>query len=161
MARQPLHATLHKGDFIPMCERAQEKGISQKDIKAAWEKCGIHPFNRQRVLTNPHLHLTETPNPHRRVGLRNLPGQRPAPASEIQMLAAAEPSTLEEAKLLLKEIGSKAQEVEASLAIAKEELHLSLTREKPARTSRKKLSTARYATRGQLEEARHAWLEQE
>jgi hypothetical protein len=91
------NATLHKGDFIPMCKRAWEKGISQKNIKAAWEKCGIHPFNRQRVLTNPHRHLTETPNPHRRVGLRNLPGRRPAPASEIQMLAAAEPSTLEKA----------------------------------------------------------------
>jgi hypothetical protein len=46
-------------------------------------------------------------------------------------------------------------QLEAQLAIAQQELHQALTREKPAEKSRKVLSLARYITEGDLQTARH------
>ena len=48
--------------------------------------------------------------------------------------------------------------MEAELAIVQQKLHQVLTRDKPAKPSRRVLSTARYVRRGHLEHARHARL---
>jgi hypothetical protein len=36
-----------------MCEKAKKKGITPHNTKAAWPICGIYPFNKFRVTTNP------------------------------------------------------------------------------------------------------------
>ena len=46
-------------------------------------------------------------------------------------------------------------QLEAHLATVQQELHQALTRERPARKSRKVLSSARYTTKGDLHTARH------
>ena len=156
MARQPLHSSLHKGDFFLMCERARERSLSEENIKSAWNKCGIYPFNRQRVLSNPQILSAGSGQISSHQDLRNTKS-----TTEIQSFLATEPSSLDEAKEKSVLFGNKVQAVEADLAVAKHELHLALTREKPAKPSRKVLSTARFATRVQLEHARHACLEEE
>ena len=44
-AKQPLHTPLHKGDFIPLCERARKQGLRVEVVCAAWKKTGLHPWN--------------------------------------------------------------------------------------------------------------------
>ena len=158
LATQPLHTRLHKGDFIPMCEKARRRAITYRNITAAWAKCGIHPFNWQQILENPNFFWNETDTvPLQRNNDRpTRQGQKPV--TKIEKILAHTPHSLQEAKDKITTLGEEARRVEAELAVTKHELHQALTREKPAKASRKVLSTARYATRRQLETARHARL---
>ena len=88
-AAQPLHEALHKGDFISMCERARKKGLTKQNIMAAFNKCGIWPLNRQRVLSNPEVRWSKK-SP---ILKHNLQG-RPSHQTEIQRLVANEPTNL-------------------------------------------------------------------
>jgi len=158
-ASQPLHASLLKGDFLPMCERARKKGVTAHNIKAAWSKCDIHPFNKTRVTTNPHYTILFQAHPESlppRESLRQLPHHTEAPLTEIEKLSITISTTVEEGQAQVKSLGSAAVRLQAELAIAQEGLHQTLAREKPATKSRKVLSSARYVTQADLQTARHA-----
>jgi hypothetical protein len=146
-----------------MCERAKKKGVTPHNIKAAWATCGIHPFNKTRVTTNLQYALlirAKSESPPLREGLRS---QQKLPIIiEIENILATIPTTISEAQSLLskmREIATReafrTYQLEAQLAIAQEELHQALTREKPAEKCRKVLSLARYSAEGDLQTARH------
>jgi hypothetical protein len=145
--------------------RARKKGVTPHNIKAAWATCGIHPFNKTRVTTNPQCALliraqSESSSPPLREGLRS---QQKLPIIiEIENISATIPTTISEAQSLLskmREIATRealrTYQLEAQLGIAQQELHQALTREKPTEKSRKVLSSARYITEGDLQTARH------
>ena len=71
-------------------------------------------------------------------------------------MAAKVLSTIEEGQQQVKELESTAQKLEVELAIAERELHQALTREKPTQLSRKVLSKAHYASKGELKNSRKA-----
>ena len=56
-ASQPLHTPLTKAEFFPMCEQARRKALTLQNIRSAWSECGIHPFKRVRVISNPKYSL--------------------------------------------------------------------------------------------------------
>jgi hypothetical protein len=165
VASQPLHTSLLKGDFIPMCERARKKGVTALNIKAVWSKCGIHTFNKTRVMTNPHCTILFPAYPEfssPQEGLRPLLHRTEAPLTGIEKLSTTLPTTVEEGQAQIKVLGSvqvaisTTRRLQAELAIAQEESHQTLTREKLTTTSRKVLSSARYITQADLQTARYA-----
>ena len=98
-ASQPLATPLRKADFLPMCEQARKKGVTEHNIRKAWAERGIHPFNQTRILKNPKYPLLfrahpESPPP--REGLRQHPFRPPPPPTAVQAMAAKVPSTIEE-----------------------------------------------------------------
>ena len=146
-ATRPLHASLLKGDFLPICEKARKNGVAPQNIRPAWAEWGMYAFNRVRVMSNPEWPLLfrarpESPPP------RDGPGQNP------QNLRATTPIAHEEARSQIDALGSAAQKPEADLAVAKAVLHRPLTREKPAERSLVILSKSRYMTQAGLEGAR-------
>jgi hypothetical protein len=133
-----------------MCERARRKGITEKNIKAAWATCRIYPFNKIRVLSNPKVTLLQAPARESHTGLRP---QSHRLLTEVDRLIT-EPQTFEEAKIQNKNLIEKLHSLKAQLSITKVELYQAMSREKPAQKSRRILSTARYITQQDLEHAR-------
>jgi len=146
-----------------MCERARKKGVTPQNIKAAWTKCGIHPFNKIRVTTNPQYTLlirAQSESPPLREGLQ--PQQKSPTTVEIEKISATKPTPIEEAQPLLSKMGEiatrealRTYQLEAQLAVAQQELHQAFAREVSEEKSRKVLSSARYITEGDLQTARH------
>ena len=155
-AIQPLHTSLLKGDFIPLCEKARKKAFTSSTIRSAWAACGIHPLNKIHVLTDPKVNASyqNTPGgslatPH---NLSSLP-QRP-PLSQSQIIRSTLPSNLEDAIIQIKGLQNALTKAEADVTIAREELRQYMARDKPAPKSRKVLSRACYVSREDLMEAR-------
>ena len=156
IAIQPLHTSLLKGDFIPLCEKARKKAFTSSTIRSAWAACGIHPLNKIRVLTDPKVNasfqntgigsLATTHN------LRALP-QRP-PLSQAQKIRSTLPSNLDDAIIQIKNLQNALTKAEADATIAREELRQYMARDKPATKSRKVLSRARYISQRDLMDAR-------
>jgi hypothetical protein len=81
--------------------------------------------------------------------------------SKIEKISATMPTKIKEAQSLPFKVGEitrqalRAYQLEAQLAIARQELHQALTCQIPAEKSRKALPSARYITEGDLQIARH------
>lgn len=155
-AIQPLHTSLLKGDFIPLCEKARKKAFTSSTIRSAWAACGIHPLNKIRVLTDPQVNssfqntaIRSLATPH---NLRALP-QRP-PLSQEQRIRSTLPSNLVDALIQIKDLQNALTQAEADVTISREELRQYMARDKPAPKSRKVLSHARYISQEDLMEAR-------
>ena len=142
-----------------MCERARRKALTLQNIRSAWSECGIHPFNRVRVISNPKYSLLfrahpESPPPRE---LCPLPHRPPPLRSHIGHLTAAAqvpPPSLDDSHNLIKYLSAAAQKMEAERHVA--ELHQALNRETAAHRSRAVLSKAPYIRQGDLANARHA-----
>jgi len=153
---QPLHTSLLKGDFIPLCEKARNKAFSSSTIRSAWAASGIHPLNKIGVLTDPKVNASfqntgigSLATPH---NLRALP-QRP-PSSQEQRIHFTLPLNLEDAIVQIKDPQNALTKAEADVTISREELHQYMARDKPTPKSRKVLSHAPSISQEDLIEAR-------
>jgi hypothetical protein len=156
-ASQPLYSPLSKGDFIPMCERARQRAVTQQNIRSAWRECGIYPANWTKVMSNPKysiLFRSHPESPPPQYELRSKP--QPHALTEVEKITAIPPTTFEESQAQLRAVSQIAQRNEAELAVIKVELHQALTREKPTQPSRVVLSKARFIQQGDLQNAHHA-----
>ena len=92
----------------------------------AWAECGIHPFNRVWVMSNPKwplLFRADPESPPPQDGPRQNPQHRRPPPTEMEHLRATAPNTIEESRSQIGALGDAAQKLEAGLAVAKAELH--------------------------------------
>ena len=144
-----------------MCKRARRKALTLQNIRSAWGECGIRPFDRVRVISNPKYSLPprahpESPPPRERRPLRYRPPPLRSHIGHLTAAAQVPPSSLDDSHNLIMDLRAATQKMEADLHVAKAELHQALTHEKSAQSSRAMLSKARYIRQGDLANARHA-----
>ncbi|KAA8899520.1 hypothetical protein FN846DRAFT_892428 [Sphaerosporella brunnea] len=121
----------------------------------------MHPLNRQRVLTHSQLALLfrkHPTSPPPRGDLRPLPHCVEKSMTVVPQIASREPTTMEEAQEVIKDLSSEGQSLNARLGIREAELKQVLSRKRPSKSSRKVLSDWRFAVQKPLQEA---WVARE
>lgn len=153
----PLYTPITKANFIPMCEQARERALTPKHIISAFEKAGVWPVNKQKVLRNPDIQFP----PHHRItnhshSLRSATLQKP---SEVSMVVAEKmPDTLEGTQNYCNRLRTLAEKEQARTALLEQEVKLLRAASKTRKSDRRVLTKARVVTGNTLKTARMARL---
>jgi len=161
---RPAFTRLTQTEFIRMCARAREKAITSKLIKSAFAKSGIHPLNKNRILTNPDIQWHEKAPRERDNRLRALP--QPENASQLSQIFARRPNLNSESDLAAVEEWINSLVHESEILQARNALLESENRElrkapRNEKRDRRVISRAKVASVRTLKVARKARLEKD